>query len=118
MNRSSCEYAIALGHGLFTGQAEFISQNNKNALDIMLHWKNDRVQGFSNDQHTFGMFESLESKRAEAERISQRKRFNSTTPAHVVADVAKMTSNNNGDTPAGSITETETITEQPERSEQ
>ena len=55
---ADCAYAISLAHGLFTGAAEQIFKNNTASLDLMLNWKNERIQGFSNDLQTYEMYKT------------------------------------------------------------
>lgn len=58
INASSCEYAIALAHGLLTGEVEAITRNSKTSLESLLRWKSNRVQNFSRDQRTYSMFQT------------------------------------------------------------
>ena len=62
IDAARCEYAMALSHGLFTGEVERIIQNNKTSLESLLYWKSERVQGFSKDEKTYNIYESLQSK--------------------------------------------------------
>ena len=74
LNYSSCEYAISLAHGLFTGEADSIAANSKNSLESVLFWKSERLQSFSKDERTFSMYETLENRQAEERKIRERRK--------------------------------------------
>lgn len=59
---SRCEYAVALGHGLLTGEVENICTNKKEDIESLLYWKSERVQGFSTDERTYAMFTTLRNR--------------------------------------------------------
>ena len=56
---SRCEYGLALAHGLFSGEVESITHTNKNNIEMLLHWKCERAQGFTNDNQTYSMYPPL-----------------------------------------------------------
>lgn len=53
---ASCEYAVSLAHGLLTGCVEHVSQCDRDNLQKLLRWKSERLQSFSGDKRTYGMF--------------------------------------------------------------
>jgi len=53
---SRCEYGMALAHGLFNGEVDNMSRSNKSNLDLLLNWKSERVQAFTDDNQTYSMY--------------------------------------------------------------
>jgi len=89
---SRCEYAISLAHGLLTGAVENLSRCEKKNLGNLLYWKSERVQGFSTDQQTYQMYETIDHK-LNAIKVTEERR-NSRRATLKEAEVLKKETEN------------------------